>query len=125
MKKNLVLPRSFIEIEIIRKKDAVYLRQKRLISKLLDDNNMRECKPVRTPNSSGTEIRETDKNALDENGASTYRSIVESLLYIATKTRPDFCVAANSLGAHVDYPCDYHMVATKLVLRYLKGTLER
>lgn len=62
---------------------------------------------------------------LDEKDASTYRSIVSSLLYIFIKTRPDHCVAARSLGSHVGRPCDHNMVAAKEAQHYMKDTLER
>lgn len=123
--KDVRLLSSFLGIERIWKKNAFYLIQKRLKGELLGDNNMAEWKAMSTPMNSSTELRGNDNNTLDEKGASTYRIIIGSLLYSAIETRPEFCVAASTLGSYVERPCDHDMAAAKLVLRYLKGTLKR
>jgi hypothetical protein len=52
-----------------------------------------------------------------------YRQIVGSLMYL-TNTRPDICFVVNTLSHHLEFPRQVHLVATKHVLRYLKGTLD-
>jgi hypothetical protein len=39
-------------------------------------------------------------------------------------TRPDICFAVNTLSEHMVDPRKIHWVATKHILRYLKGTIE-
>lgn len=123
--KSLGLPGSLLRNETIWKRNAVYLGLKGLIRRLLDDNNMAECKPISTPMNDGTDARDDNENVLNDRVASTYRSNVGSLLYIAIKIRPDLSVAASSLGSCGERPCGYYMVAAKQVLRCLKRPLER
>jgi hypothetical protein len=53
-----------------------------------------------------------------------YMQIVGSLMYL-TNTRPDICFVVNTPSQHLEQPRQVHLVATKHVLRYLKGTLDR
>jgi hypothetical protein len=51
-----------------------------------------------------------------------YRQIIGSLMYL-TNTRPDICFFVNTLSQFLVEPRHVHLVATKHVMRYLKGTL--
>jgi hypothetical protein len=46
-----------------------------------------------------------------------------SLMYL-TNTRPDICFVVNTLSQYLVEPKRVHLVATKHVMRYLKGTLD-
>ena len=52
-----------------------------------------------------------------------YRQIIGSLMYL-TNTRPNICFAVNTLSQHLVQPRPVHLVATKHVMRYLKGTID-
>ena len=52
-----------------------------------------------------------------------YRYIIVSLLYL-TNTRPDICFAVNTLSQFLAQPRRVHLVATKHVMRCLKGTID-
>ena len=52
-----------------------------------------------------------------------YRQIIESLMYLKN-TRPDICFAVNTLSQYLVQPRWVHLVATKHVMRYLKGTID-
>jgi hypothetical protein len=54
--------------------------------------------------------------------ATEYRSIIGSLIYIMTGTRPDISFAVSKLAQFMTKPFTSHMTALKRVLRYLKGT---
>ena len=41
-----------------------------------------------------------------------------------TNTRPDICFAVNTLSQYLVQPRRVHLVTTKHVMRYLKGTIE-
>jgi hypothetical protein len=41
-----------------------------------------------------------------------------------TNTRPDICFAVNTSSQCMEQPRQVHLVATKHVIRYLKGTLD-
>ena len=51
-----------------------------------------------------------------------YRSLVGSLLYVATCTRPDIAFAVVRLSRHLEKPSEEHWNAAIRVLRYLKST---
>ena len=51
-----------------------------------------------------------------------YRSLVGSLLYVATGTRPDIAYAVCQLSRHLEFPHEEHWNAAIRVLRYLKTT---
>ena len=52
-----------------------------------------------------------------------YRQIIGSLMYL-TNTRPDTCFVVNTLSEYLVEPRCVHLVASKHVMRYLKGTLD-
>lgn len=84
---------------------------------------MSDGKPVRSPLQ--TDIGIIHKpNPLCDEGRTKYGSIVGSLLYLATKTRPDLCVVASALCSHVESPTDKQMGAVKHALRYFKGSAQ-
>jgi len=41
-----------------------------------------------------------------------------------TNTRPDICFAVNTLSQYMVEPKHVHLIATKHVMRYLKGTID-
>ena len=41
-----------------------------------------------------------------------------------TNTKPDICFAVNTLGQYLVQPRRVHLVTTKHVMRYLKGTID-
>ena len=49
--------------------------------------------------------------------------MIGSLMYL-TNTRPDICFVVNTLSQFLIDPRRVHLVATKHVLRYLKGRIE-
>jgi hypothetical protein len=53
---------------------------------------------------------------------STYRTMVGSVLYVASQTRPDIAYTVNVLCRFVAAPTNLHLQAAKTLLRYLSGT---
>jgi hypothetical protein len=52
-----------------------------------------------------------------------YRQMVGSLMYL-TNTRPKICFVVNTPSQYMEQRIQVHLVATKHVIRYLKGTLD-
>jgi hypothetical protein len=52
-----------------------------------------------------------------------YRQLIGCLMYL-TNTRHDICFVVNSFNQHMVDPREVHWIATKHILRYLKGTIE-
>jgi hypothetical protein len=51
-----------------------------------------------------------------------YRQLIESMMYLVN-TRPHICYAVNVLSQFMSEPRQTHWIATKHVLRYLRGTI--
>ena len=52
-----------------------------------------------------------------------YQSMVGSLLYAAIATRPDIAQAVGAVSKYNSCPTETHLTGVKLILRYLKGTI--
>jgi hypothetical protein len=79
---------------------------------------MLECKPVQTPMESNQEIDESAPFS----DANLFRSLVGSLIYLSTMTRPDISFAVRKISQKMQSPSINDWQAAKRVLRYLKGT---
>jgi uncharacterized membrane protein len=55
--------------------------------------------------------------------ATMYRHMIGSLMYL-TNVRPNICFTMNTLSQYMVEPRSVHLIATKHVMRYLKGTLD-
>ena len=53
-----------------------------------------------------------------------YESVIGSLVYIATNTRPEIAVATGMLAQHVETPSMKHQIAVIKIIKYLKGVAD-
>jgi hypothetical protein len=82
---------------------------------------MLECKSMNTPMETKLKLMvDTSSELID---VMMYRRIIGSLMNL-TNTRPDICFDVNILSQFLVEPRRVHLVATKHVMRYLKGTLD-
>ena len=49
--------------------------------------------------------------------------MIGSLMYL-TNTRPDICFVVNTLSQFLRDPRNFHLIAAKHILRYLRGTVD-
>ncbi len=97
--------------------------QTKYIDTLLEQYGMVSCNVAHTPMTTSAPLHLDENHALSESNHALYRSIVGSLMYIATCTRPDISFAVGELGRFTHQPTQAHLTAAKRrVLRYLKGT---
>jgi hypothetical protein len=81
---------------------------------------MSDCKPVSTP---CIEKPDFDDDELADVPNEVYRSIVGSLVYADTCTRPDLCWVVSKLSQYLNEPVTKNRwMAVKRVLRYVQGT---
>ena len=111
---------SFLGVSFIRDKGGAWLSQSHYCSQVLQRFGMDSCKPVSTPACLQVDMLEPSTPA----DTTRYQEIVGSLLFLATRTRPDISVAVNLLSRHNASPTNANMVSAKRVLRYLRGTSE-
>jgi hypothetical protein len=82
---------------------------------------MMDCKSLTTPMTTNPKLLcDTSLEIVD---ATLYMQMIGSLMYL-TNTRPNICFAVNTLSPYMVEPRHVHLIATKHVMRYLKGTIE-
>ena len=113
----------FLGMSIVQEQEGMvtWMGQPAYTQKLLTKTGMNDCKPVKTPVDPGQRLVKAseDERALDQ---PLYQSVVGSLMYLATCTRPDIAYAVGMLARFSSKPNRSHWTAAKRVLRYLKGT---
>jgi hypothetical protein len=119
--KDLGLMHYFLGIEVWQSPERIFLNQGKYAVEILKRFNMLECKSMNTPMETKLKpLVDTLSKLID---ATLYRQIIGLLMYL-TNTRPDICFAVNTLSQFLVEPRHVHLVAAKLVMRYLKGTLD-
>ncbi|KAE8690319.1 hypothetical protein F3Y22_tig00110895pilonHSYRG00027 [Hibiscus syriacus] len=98
--------------EVHRSDNGLFFSQKKFITELLHKNQMSSVNSASTKN---------DGEVLHK--PQQYRSVVEALQYIC-HTRPYISFAVNKAAQFLQEPTEVHWLAIKLILRYLRGTLE-
>ena len=81
------------------------------------------CNGVSTPLAPGLQLKALEKVGDGHVGIENhdaYRTLVESLMYASTPTRPDLAYSAGSLARHLHAPGLEHWKAAKTVLRYVQ-----
>ncbi|CAM8943489.1 unnamed protein product [Rhodiola kirilowii] len=119
-----------IGIEIFRNKSQglLGLSQKGYINKILERYRMEKCSSGLVPIQKGDKFSKMQcpRNELEQKEMARipYASVVGSLIYVQTCTRPDISFAVGMLGRYQSNPGIDHWKAAKKVLRYLQGTKE-
>jgi hypothetical protein len=111
-------------IKIVRDRTArsITASQPAYARKVLARFNMANSSGKSTPEAMDDGSWDNDK-ALTAN-QEEYRSIVGSLMYLMTCTRPDIAHAVQRLSRYLHDPREAHMIGAKRALRYLKSTLD-
>ena len=108
-------------LEIIFSNRGIELRQTAYIEKILQRFGMDQSHPCSLP---------IDPNFKPDNSLPTcnpddirlYQSIIGSLMYAVSATRPDLCYSVTYLSQFNHSPTIQHIQAAKRALRYLNGT---
>ena len=82
---------------------------------------MLDCKEMNT--SMVTNLKLLNDDSLERIDVTLYRHIIGSCMYL-TNTRPYICFVVNTLSQYMVETRHVQLVATKHVMRYLKGTLD-
>jgi len=115
--------KRFLGIEITRDRKArtIRLNQERYIDEVLQRFSMENCKPMKTPlpTRSNLEVYAKDANPDDR---LLYQSMLGSIMYAMLWTRPDLAYTISLLGQFSANPGPDHWNCMKHVMRYLKGS---
>ena len=100
--------------------NKITLNQEKYIDDVLRRFDMQDCKGVSTPLNSSLKITKTGDGVPADK--SLYQSIIGSIAYAMTWTRPDLAYSVSKLSRYLNEPTRQHMNQAKHVLRYLKKT---
>ena len=108
---------------------SITLSHPAVVDELLQTAGIVEARPASTPLVPNAELMHGNEEMDEEERAAmlaapccNYRSLVGSLLYLASTTRPDIAFAVTSLSRFMTAPRMSHWKALIHLLRYLKGT---
>jgi hypothetical protein len=119
--KYLGMMHYFLGLEVWQRSDGIFLNQVMYVVEILKRFEMLDCKAMVTLMVSNIKLfQDTTSNIVDY---TLYMKIMGSLMYLMNK-RPDICFFVDTLSQHLEQHKQVHLVVTKHVLRYLKGTLE-
>lgn len=115
-----------IEIFRDRKQGLLGLSQKAYINKILERFIMESCSAGMVPIQKGDKFskKQCPKNDLERKEMEyiPYASLVGSLMYASTCTRPDISFAVGMLSRYQSNPGKEPWILGKKILRYLQGT---
>jgi transposase InsO family protein len=114
-------PNKIVGIEITQTPDSITISQKQYIESILRREGMENCNPVSTPLDPNIKLEPNPEGSTGDR-SNSYASLIGSLQYLATATRPDIACAVNRLGAYTANPSMAHYTAAKRLLRYVAGT---
>jgi hypothetical protein len=111
----------FVGMEMAWASNHVVIHQSKYASGVLKRFGMAKSKPAATPaNSNLVENVRRDVDVMNDE----IRSVIGSLLYASTVTRPDLSTAVRILAQQVDKPTRTVMCGIDQVLRYLNGACD-
>ena len=120
--KDLGLMHYFLGLEVWQRQKDIFLGQGKYTIDILKRFGMLDCKSIATlmdANLKKSRDSASDSNLIDP---TMYRRLIGSLMYL-TNTRPNICFVVNALSQFMCEPRKIHWIATKHVLRYLRGTM--
>ncbi|CAM8951298.1 unnamed protein product [Rhodiola kirilowii] len=116
--KDLGVLKYFLGMEVARSPTGIFLNQRKYALELLEESNLLQCKPSRTPMDIKHKVSLSQAPLLDD--PLLYRKLVGKLIYL-TITRPDMSYTVHVLSQFMQKPTTDHLQAVQRVLRYLKG----
>ncbi|XP_024179023.1 uncharacterized mitochondrial protein AtMg00810-like [Rosa chinensis] len=111
----------FLGLQVTTHSQGLYINQIKYAHDLLSKHDLLFSKLVNTPMSAKFDLNATDGVALEN--PTSFLEIVGSLQYL-TITRPDITFAVNTVSQFMRHPGVSHLVAVKLILSYVKHTLD-
>jgi len=109
----------FLGIEFEMNSQGVVIHQRKYALDILKRFKIMNCKPISTPIEIGVKLSLiSDEKQVDP---TLFKQIVGSLRYLC-HTRPDIAYGVRFISRYMVKPTTSHMIAAKIVFRYVKGT---
>ena len=120
--KDLGLMHYFLGLDFWQRHDEIFLSQGKYKIDILRRFGMMDCKSMATSTDSNMKKLRDYASAFDLIDPTMYQRLIGSLKYLVN-IRPDICFAVVALSQFMCEPRQVHWVATKHMLRYLRGTM--
>ena len=116
---------AFLGIKFETLPDGAFnLTQPALIDKIIETTGMQDCNSSPTPAAPNQPLgKDPEGEPMQESWS--YPSVIGSLLYLSTNTRPDICFAVSQVARFTHDPKQSHATAVKRIIRYLAGTKDK
>ena len=101
--------------------DGIHLTQQQYIKSILNRFTMEDSRSVSTPLPKGIQLTKGTEDTRIQS-PSIYQSMIGSLMYLTTGTRPDLAYTISFISQFSSCPTEQHLKAVKHVLRYVNGT---
>ena len=111
----------FLGLQIKQSNEGIHISQSKYCKEMLKKFEMENAKPISTPMSLSDKLTEDPKGIPVD--TKKYRGMIGSLLYI-TASRPDIQYSVCKCARFQVAPKESHLSAVKIILRYLKGTVD-
>lgn len=108
----------FLEIDVFRSDQCIFLSQRKYVLDLLTDTGMLGCKPANTPIEQNQKLHENSEDA--PTNKERYQRLVGRLIYLS-HTRPDIAYAVSVVSQFMHASSERHMEAINRILLYLKS----
>ncbi len=121
--KDLGPAKFILRLEIAQDRNTTYLSQEKYITNILKHFNIKDTKPMDTPQAVGEVLSKDDPTTKSEDmKAVPYKNAIGSIMYAMIGTHPDIAVATSTVSRFLSEPGLTYWKAVKRILRYLKGT---
>ena len=121
--KNLRPLHHFLGVKVIQDQlsESIWIGQPMYTEKVLHRFDMHNSKPVGSAINPDVKLTAC-KNSDDVCSQEMYQTVVGSLLYLSTKTRPDIAFSVTSVAHFCASSTKEHWIAVKRILRYLNSS---
>lgn len=116
---DLGLLKYFLGLEVLQRKDGIFVCQKKYATDLLKKFNVTGGKVSTTPMNINEKLQHEDGS--DKTNSSVFRSLVGGLNYL-THSRPDISFPVSVVSRFLHSPTKLHLGAAKRILHYVAGT---
>ncbi|KAL7593273.1 hypothetical protein Lser_V15G33153 [Lactuca serriola] len=116
---DLGLLKYFLGLEVLQRKDGIFVCQKKYATDLLKKFNVTGGKVSTTPMNINEKLQHEDGS--NKTNSSVFRSLVGGLNYL-THSRPDISFPVSVVSRFLHNPTKLHLGAAKRILHYVAGT---
>ena len=116
-----------VKVDVNKQNKTISLSQKLAIEKLVESIGLNRQQTAATPMETGLKLERLKQHESGINEKTcvcgkSFLSVVGSLMYIATSTRPDISFAVNNIARHSSAVGASHVKALVRIVKYLNGT---